>query len=88
MGGRVVHSDRIHIREKSVTMQIYSAQHEHGTRAGDNLRAMMDLRLSGWRLAAARMVVAVISAVTVGLGIYALVLWPRLATPCADATNS
>lgn len=47
-----------------------------------------EVRLSGWRLASARAVVTVISVVTVGLGIYALVLWPRLATPCADATNT
>lgn len=47
-----------------------------------------EVRLSGWRLASARAVVAVISVVTVGLGIYALLLWPRLATPCAEATST
>lgn len=45
-------------------------------------------RLSGWRLAVARTVVLAISVVTVGLGIYALVLWPRLATPCENPAKT
>lgn len=47
-----------------------------------------EARLYGWRLLVARSVVMAISVVTVGLGIYALVLWPRLATPCDDPANT
>ncbi|HEX8997135.1 MAG TPA: hypothetical protein VF812_13990 [Ktedonobacterales bacterium] len=47
-----------------------------------------DVRLSGWRLAAARTVVLAISAVTMGLGVYALALWPRLATLCEKPSTA
>ncbi len=47
-----------------------------------------DARLAGWWLALARIVAMAVIAVTVGLGVYALALWPRLATPCEDALNS
>lgn len=50
--------------------------------------AVTDTRLSGWRLLAARAVVMTVSAVTISLGVYALILWPRLAIPCEDALNS
>lgn len=58
------------------------------TRDTQDMRDMRDTRLSGWRLALARTVVMAVSAVTVGLGVYALALWPRLAVPCEDALNS
>jgi hypothetical protein len=51
-------------------------------------RAASETRLSGWRLIAARTVVFTISAFTIGLGVYALVLSPRLAIPCENALNS
>jgi hypothetical protein len=43
-----------------------------------------DTRLRGWRLAAARVLVFSTLAFTVGLGVYALVLAPRLAIPCSN----
>ncbi|HEX9036014.1 MAG TPA: hypothetical protein VF808_03400 [Ktedonobacterales bacterium] len=47
-----------------------------------------ETRLSGWLLFIARAVAYSVVAVTVGLGIIALLNWPRLARPCADALNS
>ncbi len=47
-----------------------------------------ETRLTGWRLLVTRVVAFSVVAVTVSLGIVALVNWRRLAIPCADALNS
>lgn len=51
-------------------------------------RAVTDTPLSGWRLIVMRTAVLTISAVTVIVGVYALILWPRLAVPCEDPASS
>ncbi len=47
-----------------------------------------ETRLAGWRLLVARAVAYGVIAITVSLGVLALVSWRRLAIPCADALNS
>lgn len=46
------------------------------------------MRVSRWWLALARIVVLAVIVVTVGLGVYALALWPGFTAPCEDALNS